>query len=365
MCIRDRVYKDLALEVLETHKEAKYFHIGGDEAWHRGSCPACRKAAGRKGKDKFYIDYVSGICDLINQNGKTPIIWDDCFRKASPAELKKISSKAVLMYWKYGTTTEGKEEVQYPSLQLYKKAGVRLAGASAVSGADGMNATCVNHKRRLENNLSWARVAKKYHMLGVAGTAWTRYCGTLPPAEAIETAWMPVLAEAEFLWKVPAGNNFNDYSRRFVKRFYGIDSDELVKAHYLIDKSNQKAFEAREIFKKFKSKAKKNREILGLMEVSCEIIELNEHFKYVIETIIESDWYRNRHYVLWKQEKKDKLLELAEAKKIITGIKRRAFEVYSKFLKKAEAEEFVLSRFALEEKKIDEYSIFLRKTKAK
>ena len=238
-------------------------------------------------------------------------------------------------------------------------------GASAISGADGTTATCVNNTKRLENNLSWAQVAKKNKMYGVVGTAWTRYAGLVPPAEALEVAWMPALAEAEFLWKTPNNNNFSDFNRRFVKRFYGSENEEIAKAHYLIANDNKKAFDARQIFTKNKSKVKKNADILELMAVSAEIIEIKEHMKWVFEYGLDNDWYRNKYYVLWKQEKKDKIAKCLLLKKDITRMMKKVEAVYSKFLKAPEAREYALARFALEENRVNGYLQFLKKTKAK
>ena len=366
-CLTDKraqaLYRELAFEVMSAHKTSEYFHVGGDEAWNRGSCPRCKKESASKGKDKFYIDYISGVCDFVKSNGMTPIVWDDCFRKAAPAELKKIAGKAVLMYWKYGTTTARQEEEQYPDLKLYKKAGIRLAGASAAAGADGFTASVAKNIARMENNLSWAVTAKKHGMEGVVGTAWTRYCGMWPPAAAFEVSWMPVVGLSEFLWKTPKTNELSGFNRRFVKRFYGIEAEDISRAHYLVERDNQKAFEAREIFKKFKGKVTKNADIVELMEVSCEITEQKEYLKWVLELTMDCDWYRNKYYVLWKQEKKDKIAECLKALKSINGVMKRTEEVYSKFLKAPEAREFALSRFALEKYKIEEYLKMFKKTK--
>ena len=47
-------------DVLELMSPA-WFHLGGDEAWHMGSCPRCRKAVARKGKGTLYLEHVVGV----------------------------------------------------------------------------------------------------------------------------------------------------------------------------------------------------------------------------------------------------------------------------------------------------------------
>src|SRR5687768_9123699 len=53
------------------------FHLGGDEAWHMGSCPKCRAAIRANGKDRLYLRHVGPVLDHLTRRGIRPILWDD------------------------------------------------------------------------------------------------------------------------------------------------------------------------------------------------------------------------------------------------------------------------------------------------
>ncbi|MFA7373691.1 MAG: DUF4838 domain-containing protein, partial [bacterium] len=72
-----KLFMDLASEVMAAHKDSKYFHIGGDETYHLGICPACHEKVERYGKSKFFIEAVNKAAGYIRESGKKPILWDD------------------------------------------------------------------------------------------------------------------------------------------------------------------------------------------------------------------------------------------------------------------------------------------------
>ena len=59
------LFTDLASEVMATHKDSKYFHIGGDETYHLGICPTCYEGVERYGKSRFFIEAVNKAAGYI------------------------------------------------------------------------------------------------------------------------------------------------------------------------------------------------------------------------------------------------------------------------------------------------------------
>jgi len=199
------------------------FHLGGDEAWHMGSCPKCRKAVKAHGRDWLYLKHVTPILDHLNDLGVRPILWDDMMRKWPVAAIKEMGRKADLMSWAYGANPVGKKKewLNEGHLRTFKAASVTNWGASAYKGGDGAFVDLPNPAERAKNNLAWAAQAKKHGLAGVVMTAWSRYNTFLSPCETIEASLDCLVFSAAALWDGKLPRDYVKASHAFLKRYKG------------------------------------------------------------------------------------------------------------------------------------------------
>ncbi|HCM59496.1 MAG TPA: N-acetyl-beta-hexosaminidase, partial [Bacteroidales bacterium] len=68
------LFADLFADMAEMHR-SDYIHIGGDETYLLGHCPACSLKAATEGKSKLFVDYMKMMCDIVISLGKKPVMW--------------------------------------------------------------------------------------------------------------------------------------------------------------------------------------------------------------------------------------------------------------------------------------------------
>ena len=198
------------------------FHLGGDEAWHMGSCPKCKSAIRRGGKDGLYLGHVGPILDHLNARGIRPILWDDMMRKWPIQGLKALGRRADLMAWSYeADPVNPGSHLQESHLANFRKAGIRVWGASAYKGGDGAFDDLPVLKARVANNQAWARLSRKYGLLGVVATAWGRYNTFMSPCETIEASLDALVLTALIMWNGRPPAEPEKAVRAFLRGFKG------------------------------------------------------------------------------------------------------------------------------------------------
>ncbi len=98
------LFTDLYTELASTHP-SKYIHIGGDETYLLGHCPKCRAKVEKEGISKLYIDYITMLCHILTNLGKTPVLWADIALKY-PESLKLLPKGTIFVDWNYGWDAE-------------------------------------------------------------------------------------------------------------------------------------------------------------------------------------------------------------------------------------------------------------------
>ncbi len=199
-------------EVIAAHPEAEYLHIGGDEVWSLGTCPACKRNVRRAGKSRIYIDFVSPFVSRVTAAGKRPILWADMLL-GHPEALDAMSRDAILCDWQYwpqgtsephimdwtsgtwvspmtlplvdpatrkrfepywSTRTAKGQPARYkgwPYLDYLRNAGFDvISGSSIKSGGD--NYSSVRYGLHLDNCLSGAEAIARAGGLGQIVTSW-------------------------------------------------------------------------------------------------------------------------------------------------------------------------------------------------
>lgn len=94
------LFKTLASEVLRGHPQAKWFHLGGDEARKIGRCERCRAAVGDQSAGVLYGRYIGDAARWLLDQGVRPIVWDDTLC-ALPEAFNGLPKELVIDYWDY------------------------------------------------------------------------------------------------------------------------------------------------------------------------------------------------------------------------------------------------------------------------
>ena len=103
-------------ETFALFPRAKRLHLGGDEAWHLGSCPVCQAKITsdplHRGKMGLFTDHISLLANYAKEKYSLQVmLWDDMFCKEEnklllDEELKKLPADTIFVHWKYQTDAE-------------------------------------------------------------------------------------------------------------------------------------------------------------------------------------------------------------------------------------------------------------------
>lgn len=335
-----KLFKELAAEVIATHKGSKYFHIGGDETYHLGCCPACRDRVERYGKSRFFIEAVNKAADYIMSKGMKPIVWDDQLAWY-PEDISSLSKDITIMYWDYigGDTQtvpfvkwenrawfgqqvsenipshilntfrnywgdDGFPEANrpFPYLRFYRDNGLQvICGPAKRASEDGL--INVDDRIHIPNIRGFANSAADNEAVGVIATSWPGGGGPL------ETTWHGLVATAEFSWAV--GQTREAFETNFRRHFYGIETGALTQAMYLlggqvlpwnIEKTERRTEEALALLCKVEPLVRRNKG-------SYELLILAGRMRLVfIEAVrlgreIEENIINRLDYSRWKKDK--------------------------------------------------------------
>jgi len=229
-------------EVLAYHQEDEYFHLGGDETWFLGTCPACKAWVDPIGKVKAWAEHQRKLIAFIQRQGKRPIVWDDIFwQKPESVADADLPKEVVLHAWNYAATsyTPGK----FPQIEVYHRLGHQALAAPCYDW--GVLVPRRNHC--LDNTRALAAKVHDAGMLGMINTGWAsfhvpqpaklaniaataRLCRGQTVDEAWETGWyaeeygapaagIPAAMEAlGTLWEIPIAG----YGRPITLVPYGV-----------------------------------------------------------------------------------------------------------------------------------------------
>lgn len=85
-------------QIMMSHPQSKWLHIGCDEVFHMGYCDQCRL----KDRDTIFFDHVTRVATYVRDKyGVIPIIWDDMLRNMSPDKLRDLGTLVEPMVWTY------------------------------------------------------------------------------------------------------------------------------------------------------------------------------------------------------------------------------------------------------------------------
>lgn len=187
----------LIKQIVEFHPDIQYLHIGADEVWHMGLCPACsrRIETSKCGRPQLFLEHVVAVAQYVREAFPSlrVIMWDDMLRTVDTSILLEFNLGRYVepMVWHY-TTAESFQLT--PELwDKYSSVFDSVWVATAFKGATGSCQMLPVIQHHLSNHEHWLHVlsrevSKFQHFRGVALTGWSRYdhyatlCELLPVA---------------------------------------------------------------------------------------------------------------------------------------------------------------------------------------
>jgi hypothetical protein len=159
------VFGDLFAEIAASHP-SPYLHIGGDETYLLGHCPACRAKAEKEGKSRLYVDYFKRVAEAVVKLGKRPLLWADMLLK-NPEAAAEMPRECVFVDWNYGW-----ESNHFGDLAKLRATGIEFWGAPALRCHPDNHAltTWETHFNNLRDFIPFAR---RSDYRGMILTSWS------------------------------------------------------------------------------------------------------------------------------------------------------------------------------------------------
>lgn len=254
---------DWIVEIVELFGEDfKYFHLGGDEAYHFAQCPICAERADKYGKNKLYSEHLFELSAPLLEKGIRPGVWCDMILHY-PEEMKDVPKEYVIWDWNYWEQNNApekahvwgkgffeKDEIPKEDLEktpeivdddgalrsfykvdVLKRMGfdVILCGASRSAGDSFF---CPRFDVHPGNLIGMARKAAETGILGWCVTSWAIRLNQYETQEPLFL--LPFESEMNL------GESQDDILRSAADKFFGVESSECVQA--LKDISSKFAF---------------------------------------------------------------------------------------------------------------------------
>jgi hypothetical protein len=89
----------------------KQVHLGADEAYDFGTCPACREAVAAKGPTGLMAEHLATVAEPLLTRGIRPGIWSDMVLR-QPQQMSAIPPEFVIWDWNYWDGIDPPERVR-------------------------------------------------------------------------------------------------------------------------------------------------------------------------------------------------------------------------------------------------------------
>lgn len=245
--------RSMLRQVLEAHPESRYIHLGMDEAKHLGESPLVQEYGSVL---ELYLAWLEELCDLVEEYGKTPIIWSDMIEDyyAPGSGLEALSERVVLMIWDYESCGERVARARVPGghrvsrvwqkrigaedapvmtsgtrfvedlppairrllapycrdgywktlwqVDFFSRIGFRILGGTTVRKSS-HGAVMPDYARMFDNMAAWSDAITRNRQLGLVATSWERGTTFCPPNYNIDLSWPGLSFMGEFLGAKP------------------------------------------------------------------------------------------------------------------------------------------------------------------
>jgi len=280
----DRLMREMYKELLTAHPHARFFHIGPGRTKQLGQNPASKSAAKKDGTAKLLVRQLLKFIRLVRNAGKTALVNEDALRDVQPELLKSIPKQTCVVYAAFESNGGQFTAELLPNLDRYRASGLQVLGASRTRGRN--PASSVPQFRHAYDNMDWWVEAAETRGPVSGHIAWgvSRGGHYSSPVDPLTVVWPAWLYAAERCW-AGMDSSRESFERRLLVGFYGLrpDTAEVALAHY--GASEDHASEAAVVFSNAKAHARRNRDVLELLEALARLEAFNRERQRHTETI--------------------------------------------------------------------------------
>ncbi|MCK6472663.1 MAG: beta-N-acetylhexosaminidase [Planctomycetes bacterium] len=282
-----KLVREMVREIVKAHPEAPFIHLGGGAAPQLGQHELTRAAAQKpNGVHDLFLKHIAKTIRQVKTAGKQVLLWDDLCQEMPPELLRKLGKDTGLIVRNYKGAGGQYRADLVPHLDAYRRAGLPVYGAFAVKGAEAYNSSVPNYRARMDNVDWWVEAAETQPGLlhGVVAMARSRYNANLTPCDPMPVIWPSALYAAERIWS-GLGSSRESFERRMLAAFYGLrpEMTEVAASHYML--TNGSAKQAAETFEHARRSARRNRDVLELLELLAEFELLEQARKNYTEHV--------------------------------------------------------------------------------
>lgn len=139
-----------------------FFHIGFDETWLiKLEAEKLKKPA-----EELYLEMLKQTTDIVEKNGKRPMVWADMLQKF-PSIIPKVSQNIIAVPWHYNPLSESRYE---QLLSPFQKSGIEMIVQSALIN---FNWVVPAFDISFKNTDVLINAGKKYNAIGFINSGWT------------------------------------------------------------------------------------------------------------------------------------------------------------------------------------------------
>ncbi len=176
---------DLIAEVAAYHESDEWMHLGMDEAWFLGTCPACRERVETVGEPRFWADHLRWLLTNTVAAEKRVMVWDDVFwGKPEAFTAAEIPPGLGLVAWNYGARRFPPDGSLDRRVAAYRAADCKVFGAPCLN----WGVLTPQHDHCLGNTVGWADAVQRLEMDGLLNTSWACFHVPLPMQSLYEYA---------------------------------------------------------------------------------------------------------------------------------------------------------------------------------
>ena len=159
------VFRSIFAEIAALHP-SDYIHIGCDETRLLGHCKRCRSFVDEHGESELFVNYVSAMCSIVKELGKTPVIWADILLQ-HPEAADVLPKDVVVVDWNYGWKAG-----HFGGIDALLAKGFTMWGASALRSSPD-NIYLTDWSKHFNNLREYIPFCREKGFKGVVQTSWS------------------------------------------------------------------------------------------------------------------------------------------------------------------------------------------------
>ena len=204
---------------ISTCFRSKYLNICGDETYDMGKGRNKDRLA-KIGDGRFYVDFLNQILDIVIEQDKIPMYWDDTILK-SPELIGEVRSNAVPLHWWY------EKEVKEPDFKVLSKT---HSAYYTCPSTIGWNHFINDYKRAYINIGKMIDCGVKYGATGVLVTDW----GDFGQVNHLSTSLPLFKFGAKKAWNPGIMPEVTLYHEAYVSMLEGIANERVVTWEHIM-----------------------------------------------------------------------------------------------------------------------------------